>query len=344
LCVESPFSRDGSKGFTGGPVTREFTVLHEPDLDAAVALVEAAADVEFEGRERKNITWRSLGYDLWLFTVTYGSGAGNDGLRPDQFGFRVTSQQTRINQSFETLYRLAPATVTGTNLTASGISDLIVTPDGHSVTGADVGRVVRVTGGAGWVVGAYTITAIAGGTTWVLDAAPAGLSTAGGLWQLLATAPDCKGAIGQDKDSVKGTDVVVPGGEFSLVQRRPTFTLADYRLLKSLVGKVTDREFLGFPAGAVMYLGAEPVGSEGTLQNGQPVAWWALAHQFRDEEARRNVVVGDIVIPLVPPFAHVWATYGPDVPAGADRLAVKPTAVYVERVTETFNPDLLGGF
>lgn len=345
LCWETPYGREGSKGFTGGPVTREFCVLHEPSLGAATELVEAESGETFEGRERKSLVWRSLGYDNWMFTVLYGAAAGEGELRPDNFSFRITAGSVHINQSLETLGRVAvgPNLASGTNLVTDPLFATIVVPGDYAPVPEDLGRTIVVTGPTGWRTGLYTIAFVAPGSYWRLNEAPAVVGTAGGHWYMPAVAPDCKGAIGQDNDTVRGCDTIVPTMEFGMTQRRASLTHDDIRLFRSMVGKITDRDFLGYPGGTLQYLGCEPTGSpEGTLPNGAPLAWWALVHQFRHEDDQINVPVGEILLPRVPAFSHVWARYQPKVDAGA--LAVQPTAVYVERVCHYFNPELLGAF
>jgi hypothetical protein len=347
---ETPNSREGSKGYTGGPLTREYTVLHEPDLDAAVALAEVTADISYLGRERKSIAWRSLGFDNWLFTVTYGAAGNNEGgLSPDAFNFRITGTQAHITQSYETLYRVAIGDVIagGVNMTVDGANPLRLAPvgDGYDPGGAEVGQHLVITGGAGWTPGSYEIVSVVSGLGgyFTLATGPAAAGATGGIWHLSGSAPDLKGAIGVDKDSILGCDAVVPSGEFSLMANRTSFTHADYRGLKSLVGKVTDREWKGYPAGTLMYLGVEPSGSDGTLQNGQAVNWWCLAHQFRQEDHQAGVVIGDITLPSVPAFSFVHCMYAPKVPAGTNVLAPQPIGAYVERVHRGyFDPNVLG--
>lgn len=332
ICVETPKSRSFSKAVIGGPMTREFTVLHQSDPAAAITLVEAQAAVSYQGRERKRIELECLCEDIWLARVTYGSAASDGALSPDVFACRITGSNAHITQSFATEGRVGtgPDTATGTNLAVDGTNPLLVTPDTWTPAAEDVGRLISVSG-VGFATGYYTITA-AGGGQWTLDAAPAAVGTAGGSWRLLSLegAPDNKGAIGQDKDSLQGCDIVIPGGEFSLNATYGTMSLATYRTWKSYVGMVNDREWKGFSRGEVMYLGAEPNSPEGTLVNGQAMRWWGFAHQFRDDTGRANVRVGEIVVPWVPPHAYVWARYEQKDAAG--RMVSRPVGVYVERV------------
>lgn len=333
ICFETPRSRSFEKALVGGALTREFMVLHESDEDAVVALVEAQAAVAYKDRERKRIAPECLCEDIWLVKVTYGHAAPNGTLSPDVFGCRITGASAHITQSFATYARMDTGldTATGTNLTVDGTSALLVTPDTWSPGPDDVGRVISVTG-AGFATGYYTIVA-AGGGKWTLDAAPAALGTAGGVWRMLsqANAPENKGAIGLDGDTLQGCDVVVPGGEFALTAAYETFSLTDYRTLKSYVGMVNDREWKGFARGEVMYLGAEPVGApDGTLLNAQPMQRWALAHQFRDDATRYDVRIGDILVPVVPPHAYVHVRYALKTPSTS--LVKHPVAAYIERV------------
>lgn len=83
-----------------------------------------------------------------------------------------------------------PADDTGTNLTVDGANAANVVPDAHTVVAGDVGKIVRITGGTGFTVGEYYISA-QDGTSWTLLAEKyaatncAAVGTAGGTWSLI---------------------------------------------------------------------------------------------------------------------------------------------------------------
>lgn len=351
LAWESPRSRSGSKQYAGGGLTREFFVLHEPDHDAARALVEALTDVEYDGFSRKQFDWESLGYDMWRFTVTYGAaaGLGSLGLRPDQLNFRLGTATRHVTQSLQTLYRLIPgdSPSSGTAMTTNAVSASVVSPGSVTPADADVGQSVVVTGGTGWTVGTYLITALVGGASWQLDRAPAPPDATGGVWHLSGKGPNTKGAIGQSLDTVQGADAEYPVLEFSLASRVELMNFVKLRLLRGFVRRTNSVAWNGFAPGELLYLGCEPTSPAGTLQDATPHAFWNLAHHFRYEPNQTNVRVGEFVIPFVGGHEYVWARYGGEVsnlvPAGVAKSFVqKPVAVYVERLYDATDFELLG--
>lgn len=347
---ESPRSRSGSKQSAGGNLTREFFVRGESNFDTARGLVEALAAVEFQGFSRKQFDWESLGYDLWRFSVPYGSAAsGEDGLRPDQLSFKLGTATRHITQSLQTLYRLIPDDdpASGTNLIVDLTVDTEVLPDAITAA-ADIGQDVVITGGAGWTPGTYRITASGGaGTTWVLDRPPAALGTAGGKWHLSGRGPDSKSAIGTSLDAVQGADVEYPVLEFSLAARVTSMTFDLLRDLRAVVRTTNNAAWYGFAAGELLYLGCEPTSPAGTIEDASPLSFWNLNHNFRYEPNTTNVKVGAVTVPFVGGHEYVWVRYGGNVPilipiGGLRALIQLPTAVYVERVFEASDFDDLG--
>lgn len=351
VVTEDPKSRSGSREYASAAKQRVFYVANEPDFDTAYALVDLAAEVEWEGVSRKRISHDELTIGLWRFTVDYGSASnGEGGLRPDQLNFRLATATRKITQSLQTLYRLLPGETpaSGTDLVTVGaaneVSPGVLIPDEEE----HVGQSVVVTGGAGWTVGTYLITAIGGGGgTWVLDRAPALVGAGGGVWHLSGKGPDCKGAIGVTLDSVQGADVEYPTLEFSLAAKIETVTFARLRELRAVVRHTNDRAWNGFAAGELLFLGCEPTSPAGTLDNAAALAFWNVNFNFRYEPHQANVRVGEMVLPFVGGHEYVWARYGGDVPQlipvnGLRALVQKPTAVYVERVYDAVDFDTLG--
>jgi hypothetical protein len=299
ICNEVPVSRDGSKAYAGAGLVREFVVLHEPDLLAAIALVENTAEISYLGFERKEISWKSLGFDLWLFTCRYASAASAGSLRPDNFAVKITAASVNIKQSKQTLFRLKASDVifAGSDLEVDAANNKLVFPPAGPLPG-DEGKSLVITGGAGWTTGTYLITDVVG-VKWLLDRSPAAAGTAGGVYHIGGSAPDFKGAIQVARDDVLGCEVIAPELEVVYSSRRSNLNDAYLRTARELVGKTNATEFRGYPAGSLLYLGFEPTSPEGTLQSGLPFAWWNLAHAFKVGQNRTNVKIGDITVPSI---------------------------------------------
>jgi hypothetical protein len=100
----------------------------------------------------------------------------------------------------------------GVNLTVDATTNTDVTPDGYSVSSADVGNLIQITttgGGAAFTTGFYEIKSIQGGTKWRLDRSPAAVGAAGATWAIggaLATINKVAGAmVTSNKAFIKGT-------------------------------------------------------------------------------------------------------------------------------------------
>lgn len=155
----------------------------------------------------------------------------------------------------------------------------------------------------------------------------------------LGSAPDQQGAIGVDRETVHGCDVVVPKMEWTKSVQRASVDFPYLRTVRNLVGKTNNAEFYGFPAGTLLYLGCEPSSAVGTLDDGTKFLFWNVAHSFQQEENQIDVSVGPITIPSKKGFDYVWAQYKPATDAG--QLVAPPTNVYVERVYDEGNFALL---
>lgn len=231
----------------------------------------------------------------------------------------------------------------GTNLVV-GPLNVQVTPDGYAPAGGDVGKVLLVVGGTGWIRGAYTITA-AGGGKWTLSGSPAPVGTAGGWWTLAAAnlvgaGADYKNAIGVTRDSVAGTDVYAGKLEFTISQRNLPLTLPWLRTMRSTVAKTNRYAWRGFAAGELLYLGA--------TGRFTPDELWNITHKFAAGEHQCAIPLSfdaatgkpKIVVPFKGAWEYLWCSYTDE--TSANLLVQVPQAAYVEQVYQDADLTLLG--
>jgi hypothetical protein len=155
----------------------------------------------------------------------------------------------------------------------------------------------------------------------------------------VGTGANYQQAIGVTLTDIQGVDIQVPRREFTISTQRPTFDWPYYRAIGDLVAKTNKAAFLGFPAGTLLYLGAEPTSGVGTLDSGAKFGFWNLAHHFLYEPNQTNLSIGGITIPRKNGHEYVWARYGAAITAG--RVGQRPDAVYVERVYDEGDYDAL---
>lgn len=342
--------RDPSRPFTlsnnGADLTRPLVVTGTADEDEVSDLVRAYTTVLVGSLVRRAIKAQPQGGGVWFVDVEYGVADVNqalgvdpvepvapgplDALGPD-YSFDLGAQTLHITQSLKTMTKRAAADViaSGVNLATDAANQFLVTPDGFAVGAGDVGKLVRVTGGAGWTTGLYTILA-QNGTAWTLDAAPAAANVAGGAWQLLTadtegagSAPDQKKAIGITRDRIEGCDVYAP--VFSWQRTVPVLKV-DLNFVNRIyrtIGKTNNAAFYGFARGEVLYLGCS-----GKTVNGRR---WDVTHQFLSSPNVTNLDITDtIIVPSKRGWDYLWVGYEPEV-SGNNLLQV-PKAAYVERV------------
>jgi hypothetical protein len=142
------------------------------------------------------------------------------------------------------------------------------------------------------------------------------------------TAPDFKGAIGVNKDSVTGVDITVPVGSFSETYRIPT-GLVDtaYKItLMEMTGKVNSTTFRGLEAGEVLFMGAR--GSKKGTDD------WEITFLFAVSRNAVNIPVGEITVPEKKGWDYLWVRYDEFEDGTAKSLVKRPVAAYVERVYE----------
>jgi hypothetical protein len=324
-----------------GAMTRSWVILHTDDRDEVRELLLANNPLYFQGLARKSFDVDSLGApDMWSADVLYGVSAFPEGLKPDELSFKISAQSVHINQSLETQYalRVGDPDASGTDLTVDSVDADTVTPDGYTPVIDDIGLRIKITGGEDWETGTYTIQE-SGSGTWKLDRSPAALDATGGEWYIVGSAPDTNGAIGVDLDTVHGCDILVPKMEWVYSRQRGSMTFEYLRTLRSLVGRTNDAEFFGFAAGSLLYLGCEPTSAIGTLDTGEKFVFWNLAHSFAQEENKNDLKVGPFTIPQKKGWEYVWSRFDPTLAGG--QLTRNPSAIYVERVYEPGNFELL---
>jgi hypothetical protein len=147
-------------------------------------------------------------------------------------------------------------------------------------------------------------------------------------------APDLKGAIGFNNDSVEGTDITVPVYQFTITHSIPAalVTFGYATTLFYLTGRVNNAPFKGFAAGEVLFLGAS--GSRRGLDA------WEIAYKFAASPNATNLTVGDITGIEKKGWEYLWVRYA-DVED--EKVLIKqPESVYIERVYEYGNFALLG--
>lgn len=147
-------------------------------------------------------------------------------------------------------------------------------------------------------------------------------------------APDFKGAVGVNSDSVEGTDITVPVYNFTETHYIPValITNAYKGILFALTGRVNILPFRGFTAGEVLFLGAS--GS----QRGQED--WEITYRFAASPNAINLTVGDITGIAKEGWQYLWVRYED---AEDEHTLVKhPSAVYIEQVYLYGDFSLLG--
>lgn len=148
------------------------------------------------------------------------------------------------------------------------------------------------------------------------------------------TAPNCNGAINVTKDSVEGTEIIVPTFKF---QRTMFFDPVDvdaaYRLaVFGLTGKVNDATFLGFSAGEVLFEGAS-----GTIRGSGN---WEIQFSFAVSPNVTGLSMGPISGISKGGWEYLWTLFEDF--EDVNLLVKKAVGVYVERVYDAGDFSLLG--
>ena len=148
------------------------------------------------------------------------------------------------------------------------------------------------------------------------------IETVGSYARTGETAGDHKGAIGWTKHGVEGIDHIV--GAYAWAERHylaEAYITARWRKrVANLTGCINNTTFRSFPAGEVMFVGAQ-----GSYRQGNDD--WEISFWFRQSKSRRNLEVGDITGIDKKGWEYLWVQYDDD----GDDIKI-PLAAYVEQV------------
>lgn len=149
-------------------------------------------------------------------------------------------------------------------------------------------------------------------------------------------APDFKGAINVEGDTVKGVSIHIPKYAFTEKHILPasTVTSAYKATLYDLTGKINDASFKGFNAGEVLFLGAR-----GSTRSEDE---WEITYSFAASKNETGLTFGDITGVNKDGWQYLWVYYVESEDSAAKQLIKKPAAVYVEDVYESGDFSLLG--
>ncbi len=147
-------------------------------------------------------------------------------------------------------------------------------------------------------------------------------------------APDSKGAIGDNGDTVEGVDIPTPVYNFSETHLVPVanVTPAYKATLFALTGTINGGFFKGFSNGEVLYLG-----TVGSLRNAN---YWELSYSFAALPNITGVQIGDITGINKRGWDYLDIRREKDEDSG--KIVNVPTAVYVHKVFEDGNFGFLG--
>lgn len=151
------------------------------------------------------------------------------------------------------------------------------------------------------------------------------------------TAPDFKGAIGVNGDTIDGTDITVPVYNFTETRKMFASSVTGaYKLaLFNCTGKVNNATFKGFAAGEVLFLGAS--GSKTGREH------WEIAFKFAASPNVVNLDVGGtITVASKKGWEYLWVRFRDVDDNAAKTLVKRPAAAYVERVYEAADFSTLG--
>ncbi|MFA5291955.1 MAG: hypothetical protein WC496_02860 [Phycisphaerae bacterium] len=143
------------------------------------------------------------------------------------------------------------------------------------------------------------------------------------------TAPDFKGAICVDNNSVNGCDIVVPVYTWTDVYYFDHSEVTDnYKAaLKNLTGKINNSAWKGNAAGEVLFMGAS--GSKrGNYGD------WEIAFKFAASSNVTDKTIGDISGIAKKGWEFLWVRYEDADDDNAKVLIKKPSAVFIEQVYE----------
>lgn len=140
-------------------------------------------------------------------------------------------------------------------------------------------------------------------------------------------APDTKGAIGVDGDTIHGVDVDVPAMTMTIkkVFAAEDVTNAVIKAWGRMAGRTNDAPWLGWDTGEVKFLG-----SDGGSKDAETVEF---NFKFALSENADNIQIDNIAGPIAKKgWEYLWVMYDDDV--DENKRVKLPRAVYVDRVLE----------
>jgi len=137
---------------------------------------------------------------------------------------------------------------------------------------------------------------------------------------------DYKQAIGVADDSIEGTDITVPVFNFSETHYFDDANVTDAykQLLFRKTGMYNNDSFKGFSPGEVLFLGA----SGSRRGKGD----WEITFRFAASQNRDDIMIGDIGPLTKKGWDYLWVKYEKQEDTEAKKLALLPSAVYIEQV------------
>lgn len=141
------------------------------------------------------------------------------------------------------------------------------------------------------------------------------------------TPPNFSGIIGWDGMEAQGVDIYTPRTTFSITdyfQDRKITT--DYkRTLAFMCNKVNSKEFYGYQAGEVLFMGVD-----GARDGDTSDSFWQLTFHFAVEENKTDLKIGSITVPIKKGWDYLWVRYA-NVTSGTVIIPT-PQWAYVEQV------------
>ncbi len=157
-----------------------------------------------------------------------------------------------------------------------------------------------------------------------------------GDWDGTPPDPDFKGAIGVTKDSIEGTDIVVPTFKYQITAYIDAADVTDAYINSFflLTGKTNDADFKGFKKGEALLVGAR-------LQtNGEKQA--QAQFDFACSPNRTDLKIGDITGIKKGGWEYLWVYYEPDPNDEQKKIIKRARYVMIEKVYNSGDFSALG--
>lgn len=150
-----------------------------------------------------------------------------------------------------------------------------------------------------------------------------------------AAAPNLRGVIGIDGDSIAGVDIVIPALTWTETYDVPAryVTAAYIKSIGELTGTVNNATFRTFPAGEVLFMGCSGSQEWDSEKGDGP---WSLAYKFIQspnagpDATLPAITIGSITGITKKGHEYLWVRYEPAVES--NDLIKRPKYVYVNRV------------